>query len=218
MIFSTQLAAKEINFDKHFIGLSGCFILYDLNKNQIIMQYNSLIPEGARSSTDVIAPYFKPIMPQLSTAEVTYSPFKFATPAYICNKLTMPENQQIVILKSFVNDKKSKFTNELSEAKSRITLENVAEGVELVGKVGKGAQLIDNIVGKNKILQNNWFIGYFEKDKNAYMVVLNFYDVNNSNLTDPFGRRAKLLTEKILKEMKAFPRTTPIPQTNAWEQ
>ncbi|MGE3920932.1 MAG: penicillin-binding transpeptidase domain-containing protein [Gammaproteobacteria bacterium] len=264
-VFTTTLfALSKVNLAPYFKNETGCFILYDMNKNKIASLYNAnrcskrLPPQSTFKVALSLMAFDKHIinqhtvfkwrhahqnanMPQWNHNQTPHSwltnsvlwvsrsitpslgreniehylalfhygnqdfsgdPGKnnALTNAWLESSLKISAYEQLAFMKNLVNDDLPISKSAQKHTKTNLYRETTANGWKLYGKTGSGSS-IESKDGKNPKQAIGWFVGFIQKDKQKYVVILNFTDRKSPTTTEYGGLRAKDTTEKILNQM-----------------
>lgn len=223
LFLSASSFAKDIDIAKHFEGLSGCFALYDIDKNTIQTQYIADYTPPPALSTKFVdlssLDYFQDLLPQPKKLKknpmhaIAFCPVKYIArqpetyaDATLCDQLKGSVAKQISFLKSYLADENANAALAKNDKDSFITIDNSTKGWELYGKTGSGsAAPQNNLLSKtNPHLQDGWFVGFIEKEKTTYLVVLNFKDIEKNKMANSASERARNITKEILTDMDMY--------------
>lgn len=111
------------------------------------------------------------------------------TKAWLTSSLKISADEQLEFLKKFVTDKLPVSKQAVVATKANLYLETLPNDWKLYGKTGAG-----NLKG----LQDGWFVGYIQKEKQTYIFVTNFSDLQKPTTSEFAGARAKTITKAIL--------------------
>lgn len=149
------------------------------------------------------------ITPQLGMRKIKYYLAKFdygnqnfsgdpyknngLTHAWLHSSLKISGDDQLNFMENLVNNTLPASLNAMKNTKQNMYLEKLPNGYTLYGKTGSWSD------GKNEL---GWFIGYLQKAKQTYIVILNFSGLNNPKNTTPGGTTAKNMVKKIIAKTK----------------
>lgn len=125
------------------------------------------------------------------------------TAAWIENSLKISPKEQLIFLNDLVTNKIPVSQDALDNTKANMYLETSPTQWKLYGKTGSGCAS-HHFINYQHELQNGWFIGYVQKDKQTYVFVLNFADVKKPKISAAAGMRAENMTKAILNKMDVF--------------
>lgn len=244
LLFSASVFA-DTNLSKYFTDKSGCFILYDLNKSEVVTQYNpprcsqqispdstfkiplslmafdqNLITQKTVFKWDGQKRMFaawnqdqtpqtwlknsivwvsQQLTPKLGMDKIQYYLHQFnygnedfsggITRAWLTSSLKISADEQLGFLRNFVTDKLPVSKAAIADTKANLYLETLPNDWKLYGKTGSGGL---------KGLQDGWFIGFIQKEKQIYIFVLNFSELQKPTSTEFAGARAKKMVKEIL--------------------
>lgn len=118
------------------------------------------------------------------------------THAWLDNSLKISPMEQLSFMKAFVEKQLPVSSYSLAKTKFNIYLETSATGWKLYGKTGTGET--------PEHLERGWFVGFVERGKEKYIVIVNFTDLQKTNSNKPGGIRAKNIAKAYLTKMHLF--------------
>lgn len=247
LLLWTSTGLADTDLAKYFANKSGCFILYDLNRNTVVEKYNSprcsqqispnstfkialslmafdqklitqktifkwdgqhrMLPVWNQDQTpqtwlkNSVVWVSQVLTPQLGMTTIKSYLYRFKygnqdfsgglAQAWLNNSLKISADEQLEFLKKLVSNKLPVSQQAMTETKANMYVETLPSGWKLYGKTGAG-----NLEG----LQDGWFVGFIQKDKQTEIFVLNFSDLQKVAPTAAFaGVRAKEIVKEIIK-------------------
>jgi len=145
------------------------------------------------------------ITPQLGLRKIEYYLLKFhygnqdfsgdpykhngLTHAWLDSSLKISGEEQFSFMKALVENTLPISPDAAMNTKQNMFLETLPNGTKLYGKTGSTSN-------------TGWFIGYTQKTKPSYIIILNFTDLRPTQNSVPAGTRAKTMVKNILSTMK----------------
>lgn len=114
------------------------------------------------------------------------------TNAWLSNSLKLSPDEQFFFLRRLLKNELPVSEAAMNQTKQNMYLQMLDNNWKLYGKTGSGKDLVDQTQG--------WFIGWIEKDKQKYLFVTNYTDLNKSIPIMQGGKYAKQNTVKILQD------------------
>ena len=216
--------SAQPEFDKIFEGKDGCFVLYDVKADRIIMEYENTIVkwdgvdreyvEWNRDQTPKSWLKYSPvwvsqwIMPQLGLPQIEkyLADFRYGnrdmsggiTQAWLSSTLKISAEEQIDFLKRFWLGNISVSKRAIALTKKSMDGEFGSSGATMLGKTGSG-YLGDRNDPKGRRV--GWYIGHLISGDREFLFATNFRGVADSK---PPGYTARNITKRILKDGGLF--------------
>jgi beta-lactamase class D len=127
------------------------------------------------------------------------------TQAWLNSSLKISANEQRRFLQALVQQTLPVSKEAMKETKENMFLATSPHGWKWYGKTGTGVAMRPSLPASSRShRQNGWLIGWIEKGKQQYIVILNFTDLDQPDSSEPAGERAKAMVEALLTEEKLY--------------